>query len=156
MVKRIGAQAAILRRSMDRMWEDQSIETCDDWVIPYIADLLATKLVSSLDARGRRLDVAKTIYYRRRKGTLGLLEELAADVTGWDAHVVEFFRRLGRARHGLDPEIGLPAETADPAGNRELQRAQQLVGELTGTPMGGLADLRNVYGAGLAGTAYDE
>jgi hypothetical protein len=68
MVNRIGAQAAVLRRSIDRLWQDQSIETCDDWVVPYIADLLATKLVASQDARGQRLDVAKTIYYRRRKG----------------------------------------------------------------------------------------
>src|ERR1041384_8575056 len=70
IVNRIGAQAAILRRSIDRMWEDQSIENCDDWVIPYIGDLLATNLVAGLDARGNRLDVAKTIYYRRRKGTV--------------------------------------------------------------------------------------
>src|SRR5258708_29164063 len=83
MVNRIGAQAAIVRRSIDRMWEDQSIETCDDWVIAYIGDLLATNLVSSLDPRGQRLDVAKTIYYRRRKGTVALLEELAHDITGW-------------------------------------------------------------------------
>ena len=39
--------------------------------IPYIGDLLATRLVSCLDARAQRLDVAKTIYYRRRAGTLG-------------------------------------------------------------------------------------
>ena len=38
MVNRIGKQAAIVRCSIDRLWEDQSIETCDDWVIPYIAD----------------------------------------------------------------------------------------------------------------------
>src|SRR5438093_12237270 len=50
MVNRIGAQAALVRRSLDRQWEDQSIETCDDWVIPYIADLLATRLIASLDA----------------------------------------------------------------------------------------------------------
>ena len=53
--------------------------------------------------RGRRVDVAKTIYYRRRKGTVGLLEELATDITGWSVRVVELFRRLGRTRHGLDP-----------------------------------------------------
>jgi hypothetical protein len=115
MVNRIGAQAAILRRSIDRLWEDQSIETCDDWVIPYIADLLATNLVASLDARGQRLDVAKTIYYRRRKGTVALLEELAADITGWDARVVEFFRRLGRTRHNFDPPVGTATETTVPA-----------------------------------------
>src|SRR5688572_23825638 len=64
VVERIGAQAAIVRRSIDRLWEDQSIETCDDWVIAYIGDLLATNLVPSLDARGQRLDVARTISYR--------------------------------------------------------------------------------------------
>src|SRR5438552_4312120 len=107
MVNRIGAQAAILRRSIDRVWEDQSIETCDDWVIPYIGDLLATNLVASLDARGQRLDVARTIYYRRRKGTVGVLQEIAGDVTGWNARGAEFFRRLARTPHRHDPAIAL-------------------------------------------------
>ena len=156
LVKRIGGQAAIVRRGLDRLWDDQSIETCDDWLIPYIGDLLATNLVASLDAPGQRLDVAKTIYYRRRKGTPALLEELAADVTRWNAHLVEFFRRLSRTRHCLDPEIGMPAETDDPAGNRELQQAELLTGLFTRTPMGGFADLRNVYGASRAGTSFDE
>jgi hypothetical protein len=153
LVDRIGAQAAILRRSIDRLWEDQSIESCDDWVIPYIADLLATNLVTSLDARGQRLDVAKTIYYRRRKGTLGILEEIAADVTGWEARVIEFFRRMGRARHGLDPGIGLPVGDVYPDA---LQAAQGLVGRHTQTAIGGCADVRHRYGASRAHTAFDE
>ena len=106
LLNRIGAQVAVVRRSIDRLWADQSIETCDDWVIPYIGDLLGTHLVGNLDARAQRLDVAKTIHYRRRKGTLEVLEELARDVTGWTAHVVEGFRRLARTRHGLDPAVG--------------------------------------------------
>ena len=106
MVNRIGGEFATLRRGVDRLWANQSIETCDDWVIPYIGDLLATRLVSCLDARAQRVDVAKTIYYRRRSGTLGLLEELAADIAGRDARAVEFFRRLGRTRHQFDPPIG--------------------------------------------------
>jgi len=106
LLNRIGGQTATLRRSIDRLWENQSIETCDDWVVPYIGDLLATRLVSCLDARAQRLDVAKTIYYRRRAGTLGLLEELVADIAGRDARAVEFFRRLGRTRHQFDPPIG--------------------------------------------------
>jgi hypothetical protein len=154
LVERIGAQAAVLRRSIDRLWEDQSIETCDDWVIPYLGELLATNLVAHLDARGQRVDVAKTIYYRRRKGTLAVLEEIAANITGWDARVVEFFRRLGRTRHGLDPALGQPNTTPDDA--RKLQLAEGLVGPLTSTWIGGLADLRNAYGASRAGTAFDE
>jgi hypothetical protein len=154
LVNRIGAQAATLRRSIDRMWEDQSIETCDDWIIPYIGDLVATNLVVNLDTRGQRLDVAKTIYYRRRKGTVAIFEEIAADITGWNAKVVEFFRRLGRTRHGLDPALGL-ASIAEPD-IAALQQAEGLVGPLTGTGIGGLADIRNVYGASKAGSAFDE
>ncbi|HEV3037638.1 MAG TPA: hypothetical protein VHA33_07630 [Candidatus Angelobacter sp.] len=153
LVNRIGAQAAALRRSIDRLWEDQSIETCDDWVIPYIADLLATNLVDGLDARGQRLDTAKTVYYRRRKGTVAILEEITSDITGWDAKIVEFFRRMARTRHGLDPEIGMPLGTAYPD---ELQSAEGLVGSTTRTGIGGFADLRNAYGASKAHSAFDE
>jgi len=156
MVNRIGAQAAVLRRSIDLTWEDQSIETCDDWVIAYIGDLLATNLVAGLDARGQRLDVAKTIDYRRRKGTMALLEELATDITGWRVRVVEFFRRLSRSHHNFDPPITLPAEIADAETNRILQEAQGLIGPLTRTPLGGFADLHNIYGASKARSAFDE
>ena len=144
LLNRIGAQVAVVRRSIDRLWADQSIETCDDWVIPYIGDLLGTNLVTNLDPRGQRLDVAKTIHYRRRKGTLQVLEELALDVTGWTAHGVEAFRRLARTRHGLDPVLGPGASPDVSAGDvAPLLQAEGLTGRLTGTPAGGFADLRS-------------
>lgn len=157
LLNRIGVQVAVVRRSIDRLWADQSIETCDDWVIPYIGALLGTDLVTYLDARGQRLDVAKTIYYRRRKGTLVVLEELALDVTGWTARICEAFRRLARTRHGLDPVIG-PASfpQANQAEVARLLRAEGLTGLLTSSPAGGFADLRSSHGATLAGTAFDE
>ena len=96
------------------MWEDQSIETCDDWADPLYRRPARHEPGAGLDPRGQRLDVAKTIYYRRRKGTLAILEEIAANITGWDAKLVEFFRRLGRTRHGLDPPIGRCSATATP------------------------------------------
>ena len=147
LVERLGAQVAVVRRSIDRAVEDQSIESCDDWLIPYIGDLLATNLVAGLDARGQRLDVAKTIYYRRRKGTVAVLEEIAADITGWNARVVEFFRRLARSRHGFDPAIGLDRTEAIIAGLR---------GSLSGAPAGGFADLRHAGCAQKSRTAFDE
>ncbi len=152
LVNRIGLQAAILRRSIDRLWEDQSIESCDDWVIPYIGALVATNLVASLDARGQRLDVANTIYYRRRKGTVAILEEIASDITGWDAKIVEFFRRLGRTRHNFDPPIAAPGST--PSGNLTLQLAEGLLGNWTNSQIGGWADLRNAYGASQAQSPF--
>lgn len=104
-VELIAEQAALLRRSHDRLWDDAFIDLCDDWAVPYLGDLVATRLVSALNPRGRRIDVAKTIYYRRRKGTPRVLEELIADITGWDGKVVESFRFLARHRHGLDPVL---------------------------------------------------
>jgi hypothetical protein len=157
IINRIGGQVAVVRRSIDRLWADQSIETCDDWVIPYLGDLLGTNLVNHLDAQAQRRDVAKTIHYRRRKGTVEVLEELALDVTGWTARVAEGFRRLARTRHSLDPAVGAagfaPASAAEVL---DLLLTEGLVGLLTGGLAGGFADLRSRHGAALAGTAFDE
>ena len=54
-----------------------------------------------------RREVANTIRYRRRKGTLALLELLARDVAGWPARAVEFYRLLG-----VDAERQPPAPAA--------------------------------------------
>lgn len=137
-IETLAGHAAILRRSQDKLWDDQLIELCSEWAVPYIGELVGTRLVSALNRRGRRIDVAKTIYYRRRKGTPRILEELVADITGWEGKLVEEFRRLGRLRHGLDPA---PAP---------------LAGRFTGTLPGGLADLRNARGAELATGPFDE
>ncbi len=138
MVQVLAKQAAILRRSQDRLWEDQFIETCDEWAVPYIGDLVATRLLSALNKRGRRIDVAKTIYYRRRKGTPRVLEELISDISGWDGKLVEKFQKLGRSRHGLDP---FP---------------QTLAGRYSGTLPGGWADLRNPRISELADGPFEE
>jgi len=138
LIEILAGQAAILRRSHDRLWEDQFIELCQDWAVPYFGDLVASRLVSALNKRGRRVDVAKTIYYRRRKGTLRVLEELISDIAGWEGKVVEEFRRLARIRHGLDPK---PASMA---------------GRFSGTMPGGWADLRSQRGAELTDSPFDE
>jgi hypothetical protein len=157
LINRIGAQMAVIRRSIDQLWEDQSIETCADWVIPYIGDLLATNLVNNLDPDSQRLDVAKTIHYRNRKGTVQIVEELGRDATGWTARAGEGFRRLSRTRHGLDPAVGagaFPGTATDAVA--ALLAAEQLTGLLSGTPAGGLADLRSAHGAALTGGPFDE
>jgi hypothetical protein len=90
----ISAQASLVKTDIDGLWDDLFIETCADWVIPYIGDLVANNPIYGNIVRSRT-DVAHTIYYRRRKGTLTMLEQLARDVTGWDAHAVAFFEELG-------------------------------------------------------------
>ena len=134
----LARQAAVARRSIDRLWDDQFIDVCDDWAIPYIGDLVGTRLVHELNRRGRRVDVARTIFYRRRKGTPLVLETLSRDIAGWEGTVVESFRRLARTRHGLDPE---PAE---------------LEGLVTRTPPGGWARLTSTRVSELVDAPFDE
>src|SRR5215216_6355316 len=93
LLRVLAREAGVLKENIDGLWDDFFVETCDDWVIPYIGDLVGNVPLHEA-VRGRRADVAKTIYYRRRKGTLPMLEELARDVTGWGAHVVAFFELL--------------------------------------------------------------
>jgi hypothetical protein len=93
----IAEQVGILEEDLLQLYDDQFIETCADWVVPYIGDLVDFRQVHG-KAPGSptpRAEVAHAIGYRRRKGTAAMLEQLARDATGWEARVVEFFQLLG-------------------------------------------------------------
>ncbi|MGH3388373.1 MAG: hypothetical protein ACRDOO_05790 [Actinomadura sp.] len=117
----ISEQVDIVEDEIERQHDDWFIETCQDWVVPYIGDLIGYRLphgaeealaTGSEEARrllaalAPRRDVAHTVGNRRRKGTLALLERLAADVAGWPARAVEYRRLLAVTQavrlHGLD------------------------------------------------------
>jgi hypothetical protein len=92
----IAQQVAVLEEDLDQLYDDQFIETCAEWVVPYIADLVGTRGLLDLQDIGisQRAQVANTIAYRRRKGTAAVLEQLARDTTRWDARAVEYFQLL--------------------------------------------------------------
>jgi hypothetical protein len=83
------------------LYDNWFIETCDEWVVPYIGDLLGVRPMRPVPSAGvsARAYVANTIAYRRRKGTAVVLEQLARDVTGWPARAVEYFQRLATTQH---------------------------------------------------------
>lgn len=100
----ISAQVDVVQADIDQLYRNWFIETCKDWVVPYIGDLVGYQPLSmgeaaqSTTAEGQRLDkavegradVARTVATRLRKGTLTVLVELAADVARWPARAVEF------------------------------------------------------------------
>lgn len=87
--------------NLEQLYDDAFIETCDEWVVPYIGDLLGTRSLpgSTGAARSTRAEVAHTIRSRRRKGTAAVLETMARDVTGWDSRVVEFFQVISTTQY---------------------------------------------------------
>jgi hypothetical protein len=97
----IEEQVAALAEDLDQLYDDEFIETCAPWVIPYIGDLIGYQSVKGIAPAidNPRSDVAETISLRRRKGTILVIEQLARDATGWGAHAVEFFRILGDTQY---------------------------------------------------------
>jgi len=97
----IAEQLLVMGENLEQLYDDQFIETCAPWVIPYIGDLIGyAPLSGNVPAvSSPRAEVGHTISFRRRKGTAAMLEQLARDVTGWGACVVEFFQRLGDTQY---------------------------------------------------------
>jgi hypothetical protein len=93
LIEVLGEQAQILEEEIERLYRNWFIETCHDWVVPYIGDLIGVRPTSS-ELLGTRAEIANTLGYRRRKGTLAVVDQLARDVTGWPARAVEYFTLL--------------------------------------------------------------
>jgi hypothetical protein len=150
-VELLAGEAAVARRSIDRLLADSRIDEADEWAIPYIGALLGTRMVSSINPAGRRADVGHTIHYRRRAGTRHLLELLAHDIAQWDAVAVDAFRQLGRSWHLLDTEIRLGPVTRTPEGGFANLRTLRAMDVLDG-PFDDMAHLADVQlGEGLRG-----
>lgn len=125
-------QANLIRDNIDDLYDDFFIETCAEWVVPYIGELVANNPLYEV-TRTRRADVARTLEYRHGKGTQRVLEQLARDVTGWSAHVVPFFELLEWTQNVN--HIRLVAASPNP---RETLRQGPYSFERVGT-----ADIRN-------------
>jgi hypothetical protein len=101
---------ARLEGDLGAAYDDWFITTCDDWVVPYIADLLGIRDLQDqtpfIPTQRRR--VANTIGYRRRKGTPAVLEHVIRDVTGWHTRSVEYSRHVSCTQHvaHTKPDVG--------------------------------------------------
>ncbi|OUL98509.1 hypothetical protein [Variovorax sp. JS1663] len=107
----ITEQVDLLEEDLQRLYDNWFIETCEPWAVAYIADLIGHQPIHEAGEPGEdagslvrnavllpRREVAHTLGYRRRKGTLALLEWLARDVAGWPARAVEFGMLLAQTQ----------------------------------------------------------
>lgn len=139
LLRVIAEQANLVEDDIGHLYDNWFIETCDDWVVPYIGDLIGYRPVRSAGEEADqavapidriltlRREVANTIGYRRRKGTLALLDELSLATAQWPARAVEFNRYLSVTQN-----------------LNHLRRAR-----------GHIADLRDVVDLDLLGGAFD-
>jgi hypothetical protein len=97
----IQQQHDAVEQDITGLYENWFIETCAEWVVPYIGDLLGVRplYAASPDTFSARAYVANALDLRRRKGTAAMIERLARDVSGWPARVVEFFQLLATTQY---------------------------------------------------------
>ncbi len=104
----IESEFQTIQNDVAALYDNWFIETCDEWVVPYIADLLGVEVLAE-DVTlpfSRRSQVAHTIGYRRWKGTPTTIERAALDATGWRAHAVEAIERLAATQSLRAPRPG--------------------------------------------------
>jgi hypothetical protein len=142
----IAEQAEVLEENLDQLYDDLFIETCAEWAVPYIGDLIGARGVFVFPGAKftQRAFVANTLAYRRRKGTAAVLEQLARDITGWTGKVVEYFQLLAttqymnhlrpenvsftslRHRHFAGLQERLPAENLSEADKRQWKALEYI------------------------------
>ena len=104
--------------------QDADGEHCQEWLLPYFAQLLDVRLVSP-DEAGRRAELADAVAWRQRKGTRVSIERIAEAVGRVEVEIQEGWRRvaitpwidrplLPETAYGENaiPEDALPSERA--------------------------------------------
>ncbi|MCG8458110.1 MAG: phage tail protein, partial [Holophagales bacterium] len=73
-----------LHTNIGSLWDAWFIETCAPWLVPYLGDLIGVRGLDdpAHSIISQRAQVANTIAFRRRRGTLAVLEEAAGNATG--------------------------------------------------------------------------
>ncbi|MGR0319592.1 hypothetical protein [Agromyces sp. ZXT2-3] len=96
-----GDQLDVLAEELAQLYDDQFVETAAPWAAPYLGELVGYRVIHGVapEVASPRAEVANTVAYRRRKGTAAVVEQLARDVTGWPARVVESFERLATTQY---------------------------------------------------------
>ncbi|WP_437942630.1 phage tail protein [Sorangium sp. So ce341] len=111
----LGSELDRLDQAIDALYDDHFVERASPGALPLLAELLGAELFSA-DPAAVRAVLARTIAWRRRKGTLAALEEMLSIASRHDVEVEEGFRSLLFAQdvgHVL-PERGRTALVTDP------------------------------------------
>ncbi len=111
LLRVIAEQVNLIEDDIAQMYDDWFIETCRDWVVPYIADLVGYQAIPAAAIEGDNAEsrlrtsaivprraVAHYVRDLRRRGTLSLLENLAFDSAAFPSRAIEFYALLGRTQ----------------------------------------------------------
>lgn len=161
----VSTEVDVIERDIERLYDNWFIETCEEWTVPYIGDLVGHDPVvpSNGDVTDPhvqerncwlfpRREIANIVRYRRRKGTLPVLEDLSRDIAGWPALAREARRQVAamvdvRALTATVAPTGAAVQIASLPPGRRLPDLRRLPPGEIGGPFDSLprlADLRDI------------
>lgn len=116
----VAGELDVLERELAGLYDGWFVETCGEEPLSHLAELIGlTEALPDLgEGHGWRTAVAHTVSYRRRKGTVAVLEQVAREVTGWQARAVEYFRLLATTAHINHVRLDRPAVASLRGANR--------------------------------------
>ncbi len=88
LIEILAGPLAAVRQNVNELHADLFIDTSGEAALPLLAEMVGTSLVFS-DVDRNRLDVRGTVRWRRRKGTPPMLQEMAEELLGRQAPLVE-------------------------------------------------------------------
>ena len=136
LLRVIGEQVNLLEEDIERLYENWFIETCDEWVVPYLGDLVGYPSLSDAGLlgdpdHGRRAaahtDPGTATRCRQdhrappAQGHAGAAGGAGRGRGGWPARVVESYPLLGWTQH-LDHRRPSRGQTADLRYGDRLER----------------------------------
>lgn len=136
LLRVMAEQSNLVEDDITAMLDNWFVETCDEWVLPYLGELLGREQPAEVpppppDGSPRGLERARAAYprrafarlvhSRRRKGVLLQLQDLARDLAGWPARAVEFRPNIAAAWSARFPHRG-GARTVDLRDAERLDR----------------------------------
>ncbi|MCB9647442.1 MAG: hypothetical protein H6730_12705 [Deltaproteobacteria bacterium] len=107
LVEVLAAPLATLRQNVEELHADLFIDSSAEGVLRLLAEMVGTTLIFP-DVDGNRLDVRGTVGWRRRKGTVAALQEMAEAVSGQLVVTQEGWKRVQIAQDIRNPHLLRP------------------------------------------------
>lgn len=111
----LGRASAEIDAEIDGFYDALFVETAAEDRLDSLAALVSSPVLRPMpegSGGSRRALIANTLRYRRGKGTARVMEDVAADVIGLSAVAVEYYQRIARLAHLIDPRPDRPATVA--------------------------------------------
>ena len=130
----LAEQLAVLEEDVEQLYDDLFIETCSEWVVPYIGDLVGNRTLHGVVPKtlSRRAEVANTIAPEHLELSVENAQQLAKSIRHAGAIFLGRYTAEALGDYCAGPNHVLPtsrtARFSSPLGVYDFQKRSSLIG----------------------------